>query len=189
MGRFECAICQGTRSDAAFCALNCGHCFHTVCVYQWLERSPTCPGCRASAKKRHVRALNGVDAVRDGGGSAGGEAQPQLDTDHHQQQQVCALQHSISLLCVCGGGKTLNPFLASQPAARPTATVQALSDLQQQLAAAEQHGQELAALVQQLESVQDTLKDKLQKYKHRQVAAPAHRRAGTHTHHACHVVC
>lgn len=101
MGRFECAICQGTRSDAAFCALNCGHCFHTVCVYQWLERSPTCPGCRASAKKRHVRALNGVDAVRDGGGSSGGgETQPQLDTDHHQQQQVSALQQSISV----GGG-------------------------------------------------------------------------------------
>lgn len=130
VGRFECAICQGTRSDAAFCALNCGHCFHTVCVYQWLERSPTCPGCRASAKKRHVRALNGVDAVRDGGGSTGCEAEPQLEPDHHHQQQ-------------------------------------ALNDLQQQLAAAEQHGQELAALVQQLESVQDTLKDKLQKYKHR----------------------
>lgn len=104
VGRFECAICQGTRSDAAFCALNCGHCFHTVCVYQWLERSPTCPGCRASAKKRHVRALNGVDAVRDGSG--GGEAQPQLDTDYHQQQQVCARSRASLSLCVVvvGGG-------------------------------------------------------------------------------------
>jgi hypothetical protein len=81
---------------------------------------------------------------------------------------VCVLQQSIYVLW--GGG---------QGGLRLThwhwvgfATVQALNDLQQQLAAAEQHGQELAALVQQLESVQDTLKDKLQKYKHRQVAAP-----------------
>lgn len=65
VARFECSICQGTLEDASFCSLNCGHCFHTVCAHQWLERSPTCPSCRASAKKRQVRALTGIDAVQD----------------------------------------------------------------------------------------------------------------------------
>jgi len=30
--------------------LDCGHCFHRCCVDSWLQRNPTCPLCKASAK-------------------------------------------------------------------------------------------------------------------------------------------
>jgi hypothetical protein len=47
------------------------------------------------------------------------------------------------------------------------ADVQVISELQQQLAEAQQHGQELAATIEQLEAVQTTMKEKLRGYKHR----------------------
>lgn len=47
------------------------------------------------------------------------------------------------------------------------ADVQVISELQQQLAEAQQHGQELAATIEQLEAVQTTIKEKLRGYKHR----------------------
>lgn len=105
-GKFECAICQGTQPDASFCTLSCGHCFHQSCVKTWLERSPTCPGCRASASKRQIRVLNGVDAVLDAEGPSGGrhlEDQQQVINDLQQQlvgaeQQVASLEEAVRVL-------------------------------------------------------------------------------------------
>lgn len=45
--------------------------------------------------------------------------------------------------------------------------VQEVEQLQQQLAAAEQNGQDLAAVITQLEGVQHSLQEKVKKYKHR----------------------
>jgi hypothetical protein len=53
------------------------------------------------------------------------------------------------------------------------AYVQVISELQQQLAEAQQHGQELAAAIEHLEAVQTTMKEKLRGYKHRYGLRPA----------------
>jgi hypothetical protein len=42
-----CSICRcelglGTES------MQCGHRFHTMCIHRWMQRSETCPVCRAS---------------------------------------------------------------------------------------------------------------------------------------------
>lgn len=42
----ECSICQvPIRLNKE--TLECNHCFHTSCIYRWLDRSKTCPTCRA----------------------------------------------------------------------------------------------------------------------------------------------
>lgn len=120
-------------------------------------------GCRASAKKRHVRALNGVDVVVDAGDTTHTHLGTQQQCSHHQQ--VCSgfapcSQHTttskIRLYCCC-----------SAYTAMAVAAVQEIDQLQQQLAAAEQNGQDLAAVIHQLEGVQHTLQDKVKRYKHR----------------------
>ncbi len=46
----ECTVCLA-HADAPV-ALACGHAFHAACVSRWLELTPTCPLCRASATMR-----------------------------------------------------------------------------------------------------------------------------------------
>ena len=46
----ECIVCLA-HADAPV-ALACGHAFHAACVSRWLELTPTCPLCRASATMR-----------------------------------------------------------------------------------------------------------------------------------------
>ncbi len=46
----ECTVCLA-HADAPV-ALACGHAFHAACLSRWLELTPTCPLCRASATMR-----------------------------------------------------------------------------------------------------------------------------------------
>ncbi|XP_046387768.1 E3 ubiquitin-protein ligase TRAIP-like [Ischnura elegans] len=52
---FTCVICSDliTGSDDTF-ATSCGHLFHYNCVIQWLERSKTCPQCRAKVYEKDI---------------------------------------------------------------------------------------------------------------------------------------
>lgn len=194
VARFECSICQGTLEDASFVALGCGHCFHSICAFQWLERAQTCPSCRASAKKRHVRALNGIDAVQDDGAAASATPQP-------DQQQVGNSSQTLRGVGCCRAAALTTNGYQRPPAATGVNTqpncvnlyqnstfhslsssllllcccccllvsmqLQAITQLQRQLTTAERQGQELAEAVQQLEGVQDELKRSLKVYKHR----------------------
>jgi len=42
----RCTICEERLVPTEISALKCGHTFHLQCIYDWLERSPTCPSCR-----------------------------------------------------------------------------------------------------------------------------------------------
>lgn len=47
-----CAICTGniqTEHDVVYCASQCGHTFHHVCIYEWRKHSgrASCPTCRS----------------------------------------------------------------------------------------------------------------------------------------------
>ena len=47
-GSDPCAICmEGFRARERLLRLPCGHLFHSACVRPWLERTNTCPLCRA----------------------------------------------------------------------------------------------------------------------------------------------
>ena len=41
-----CIICREQMTSAK--RLQCGHCFHTTCLITWIERSSSCPTCRAN---------------------------------------------------------------------------------------------------------------------------------------------
>ena len=45
-GDTTCIICREDMTEAK--KLACGHCFHFACLRTWLERSSSCPTCRAS---------------------------------------------------------------------------------------------------------------------------------------------
>jgi hypothetical protein len=43
----DCRVCLGEyQTDERVGVLNCGHCFHSSCIKQWLKNSKTCPLCR-----------------------------------------------------------------------------------------------------------------------------------------------
>ena len=46
-----CCICLAQHDTRGSVTLGCCHCFHRVCISQWLERSSTCPVCRASVRQ------------------------------------------------------------------------------------------------------------------------------------------
>lgn len=48
----ECCICLGDQEDANWCALDCGHIYHLLCIAQCLEHKKECPQCRVGAKWR-----------------------------------------------------------------------------------------------------------------------------------------
>ncbi|CAH1392777.1 unnamed protein product [Nezara viridula] len=57
MTNLLCAICReslGVGSLNKSCTLPCGHVFHDHCIYNWLERSPTCPHCRIPSSPDHI---------------------------------------------------------------------------------------------------------------------------------------
>lgn len=59
-----CIICTDIFiSDSDISVTECGHAFHSACVYQWLERSKTCPQCRqkSTGKKLIKLFLNQLD--------------------------------------------------------------------------------------------------------------------------------
>ncbi|WIA28867.1 hypothetical protein OEZ86_011392 [Tetradesmus obliquus] len=91
IGKFECAVCQGVECHTDFCVLNCGHPFHVLCVETWLERSATCPSCRAKVTRRNIRPLAGVEAAPD---MPGDEAFQQRLA--HKQEQVEELEQQLS---------------------------------------------------------------------------------------------
>ena len=46
----ECAICYAAYELGSYQAhMRCGHFFHSRCLTKWLQRSHTCPVCRAAA--------------------------------------------------------------------------------------------------------------------------------------------
>ena len=45
--REDCAICIADLNNEATITLECGHCFHGVCLSMWFRRNPACPICRA----------------------------------------------------------------------------------------------------------------------------------------------
>lgn len=70
--RFGCAICSDAFDiQQMVCAALCGHIYHAACLMRWLrtqvqsERPPTCPKCRASVRRQHLRRLflHQVDAT------------------------------------------------------------------------------------------------------------------------------
>ncbi|NBS67971.1 RING-H2 finger protein [bacterium] len=50
-----CPVCLdklGTSDDTA--KLQCGHSFHSTCIYKWLERDSRCPMCRTDTKEKQT---------------------------------------------------------------------------------------------------------------------------------------
>ena len=48
----DCAICLCECSkDEKCCQLECGHIFHTSCIFTWFEKHDTCPMCRKEVKQ------------------------------------------------------------------------------------------------------------------------------------------
>lgn len=48
----DCAICLCECSkDEKCCQLECGHMFHTSCIFTWFEKHDTCPMCRMEVKQ------------------------------------------------------------------------------------------------------------------------------------------
>ena len=45
-----CPICLDDCSGKT-CALECGHTFHTKCIFNWLSKNKSCPCCRAEIKE------------------------------------------------------------------------------------------------------------------------------------------
>lgn len=43
----KCAICYNSLESGTE-VLPCTHVFHTMCIHKWLQRSDTCPLCRAN---------------------------------------------------------------------------------------------------------------------------------------------
>lgn len=57
MSALLCAICReslGIGSLNKSCTIPCGHVFHDHCIFNWLERSQTCPHCRVSSRPDQV---------------------------------------------------------------------------------------------------------------------------------------
>lgn len=49
---FGCIICQDTFSSGGPCVVTkCGHIFHDNCITDWINKSRTCPSCRAFRNK------------------------------------------------------------------------------------------------------------------------------------------
>eukprot|EP00056_Hartaetosiga_gracilis_P005969 m.91608 g.91608 ORF g.91608 m.91608 type:complete len:338 (+) comp12333_c0_seq1:206-1219(+) len=67
----NCAVCLNEYStDEGLMKLPCGHFFHSECVTEWLERSPTCPLCKMSILHTGENANNGFNndtAINIGG--------------------------------------------------------------------------------------------------------------------------
>lgn len=54
-----CVICHGeweVEANAKVRTLPCGHTYHTECIDEWLNRSPTCPFCKTDASACVLRA-------------------------------------------------------------------------------------------------------------------------------------
>ena len=52
----DCAICLCNCSkDTKCCQLECGHVFHTSCIFTWFEKHDTCPMCRMQVKQMKKR--------------------------------------------------------------------------------------------------------------------------------------
>lgn len=48
----DCPICLCECSkDEKCCQLECGHIFHTSCIFTWFEKHDTCPMCRMEVKQ------------------------------------------------------------------------------------------------------------------------------------------
>ena len=63
-GGGECAVCQSTLEPADVVRfLPCRHCFHTVCIDPWFERSVHCPSCRASVCSSALACRNRSSAL------------------------------------------------------------------------------------------------------------------------------
>ena len=50
----ECFICALQYSRFQEITLSCKHKFHRNCIDHWLDKSPTCPICRALNKKHNI---------------------------------------------------------------------------------------------------------------------------------------
>ncbi|XP_034933731.1 E3 ubiquitin-protein ligase TRAIP-like [Chelonus insularis] len=54
----QCSICCAIfQSSDELCSPLCGHVFHFSCLFQWLERSKTCPQCRQKTNCSQVHRL------------------------------------------------------------------------------------------------------------------------------------
>ena len=42
----ECSICQDDLAEHTVCMFQCGHHFHSICIFPWLIANQTCPICR-----------------------------------------------------------------------------------------------------------------------------------------------
>jgi hypothetical protein len=42
----KCAVCL-CKLDDKTCMLECGHKFHTTCIFTWFKKKPSCPMCRS----------------------------------------------------------------------------------------------------------------------------------------------
>lgn len=49
----QCPICQESPRDPL--QLDCGHTFCDLCIAEWLEREQTCPMCRVTVRKDHIK--------------------------------------------------------------------------------------------------------------------------------------
>jgi hypothetical protein len=50
-----CSICFDECKDKT-CTLECGHTFHTKCIFTWFNKNNTCPMCRAEVKEMKNKA-------------------------------------------------------------------------------------------------------------------------------------
>ena len=44
-------LCECSSKDEKCCQLECGHMFHTSCIFTWFEKHDTCPMCRMEVKQ------------------------------------------------------------------------------------------------------------------------------------------
>jgi len=44
-------LCECSSKDEKSCQLECGHMFHTSCIFTWFEKHDTCPMCRMEVKQ------------------------------------------------------------------------------------------------------------------------------------------
>ena len=53
----QCSICM-SKTNKPKCKTKCGHCFHIVCLKEWLKSNVTCPMCRTVINNEKEDILN-----------------------------------------------------------------------------------------------------------------------------------